>query len=307
MRFFKAFIYKVFVIGCLNLLIAHSVYAQSGTSMLSNDNITMYIVLSLVCLVALTVLLASIYILRVLKVMIQDHVKSKAEGLGQVYIKPPSIWEQINQKLTNAVPLEQESTIILNHDYDGIKELDNHLPPWWTYLFYTTAVFAVVYMFIYHVSGSMPLQTAEYNMEIALAAEIKAQNRSETKSDIDEANVTLSDNPSDLKKGAKIYQQQCAACHKSQGEGGIGPNLTDDYWLHGGSFKEIFATIKYGVPDKGMISWKPLLSPVQMRAVASYIKTLKGSNPPNAKAPQGELYEEVIEASVAKTDSTTIK
>lgn len=292
---------RVSIITSLMFLASTTTYAQSTT--LSTNEMTLYVLLSLVCLVALTVLLVAVYILRIFKLIIQDGLVNKAEKMGEVYVAPPSLWQRLNQLLTNSVPMEEESSIVLDHDYDGIKELDNHLPPWWTYLFYSTIVFAVVYFFIYHVFESMPLQTDEYNIEIAMAAEAKALNTVDSKSDIDENNVVFSSDPTDLNKGFKIFKQQCVACHKDGGGGGIGPNLTDEYWLHGGSMQNIFATIKYGVPEKGMISWEPLLSPTQMRDVSSYIYTLKGTNPPNPKAAQGELYVEAA-AAISETDST---
>ena len=208
--------------------------------------------------------------------------------------------------MTQAVALEDEQSIVLDHDYDGIKELDNHLPPWWKYMFYLSIFFAVGYILIYHVLGTMPLQVQEYENEIALAEAQKASLIADGGgASIDENNVVYSTDEAVLANGAKVYAMNCAPCHKDNGEGGIGPNLTDEYWINeGGSIANIFSAVKYGFPSKGMISWEPLLSPQQMADVASYVKSINGSNPANAKAPQGELYVEAEVDIVA--DSTVI-
>lgn len=272
------------------LLVAGNAHANGLT--LDGNDLRTYIVLGLICTIALLVLFVAFYLLHILKVIVRDVAIQRAKEKGEEYVEAPSFWKKLNQSLTQAVPIEQESAIVLDHDYDGIRELDNHLPPWWTYLFYITIAFSVVYMFIYHVSGSMPLQAEEYQAEMTLAAKAKADRTTGEVSNIDENNVELTTDATNLANGAQTYIRQCAACHKEKGEGGIGPNLTDEYWLHGGSISDIFRTIKYGVPDKGMISWEPLLSPTQMRDVTSYIYTLRGTNPPNAKGPQGALYKE---------------
>jgi cytochrome c oxidase cbb3-type subunit 3 len=106
-----------------------------------------------------------------------------------------------------------------------------------------------------------------------------------------EADLELTADADILESGGKVFSQQCAICHKADGGGSIGPNLTDNYWLHGGDIQSVFSVIKVGVPDKGMISWESILSPIQMRDVANYIKSLEGTNPPGAKAPQGELVD----------------
>ncbi|MGZ5244643.1 MAG: cbb3-type cytochrome c oxidase N-terminal domain-containing protein [Bacteroidia bacterium] len=173
------------------------------------------------------------------------------------------------------------------HEYDGIIEYDNNPPAWFNVLFYGTIVIAFCYMMYFHVLKIGDLPQAEYEKQMA-AAEIvvaKAQERAielaEKPPFTDEANITL---------GQTIYMTNCAACHGDKGQGTIGPNLTDEYWLHGGEYKSIFKTIFNGVPEKGMLSWKKSLRPDELRAVASYVNTLKGTNPPNPKAPQGDKF-----------------
>lgn len=171
------------------------------------------------------------------------------------------------------------------HDFDGIQEYDNDLPPWWKYMFYATIVFAVGYMLHYHVFRTGPLQIEEYEMEMQQAALLAAQNADDPNA---ETNYEVLTDAAALESGKALYIQNCAACHGQAGEGTVGPNLTDEYWIHGGDVNDIFRTIKYGVPSKGMVPWQGKLTKDQNLAVSSYILSLQGSNPPNAKEAQGE-------------------
>jgi cytochrome c oxidase cbb3-type subunit 3 len=194
--------------------------------------------------------------------------------------------------LTDAVPIERESEVLLDHDYDGIKELDNNLPPWWKYGFYFTIVFAVVYLIHYHVTRTGDLQLVEYEKEMTIAAaEIEAFKATQANL-VDESNLMAVTESARLESGKKVFMDNCKICHGEYGEGMVGPNLTDQYWKHGGGIKEIYNTIKVGVAEKGMISWESQLTPAQRLDVSSYILTLQGTNPPNQKAPEGDLWEE---------------
>lgn len=208
-------------------------------------------------------------------------------------------WNELDKKFfTKAVPLEKEADMLLDHDYDGIKELDNALPPWWKYGFYITIFIAIIYLFKYEIWHNGPNPTEEYNSEMISAREQVDAYLASMKNNVDEKTVTMSD-ASGIAAGAVTYSKTCVPCHGTKGEGGVGPNLTDDYWLHGGAVADLFKTIKYGYPDKGMQSWQSTYSPIQMQELASYIKTLKGTNPPNGKAPQGDLYKDVVIADSA--------
>jgi len=212
-------------------------------------------------------------------------------------------WTVISKTLTNAVPIEQEDTIELDHDYDGIKELDNHLPPWWTAMFYASIVFAVVYVYYYHFTDTDRSQLAEYEQDMTIAQEKKDIYLTKMANLVNESNVTALADGMSLSNGKNIYIQYCAACHGQAGEGGVGPNFADDYWIHGGGIKNVFKTVKYGVPEKGMIAWQDQMSPKDMQDVSSYILTMKGTNPPNAKEPQGDIW--VEDAIVAPVDTLT--
>lgn len=207
----------------------------------------------------------------------------------------PKFWDNINA----SVAIEKEKDIQMDHEYDGIHELDNNLPPWWKYSFYVSIVWSILYLGYYHL-GDGELSIPAYEREMELAKIEKAEIAKTMASKVDESNVTMAD-ASGIADGATIYKSNCAACHGNAGEGNVGPNLTDKFWLHGGDMTSIYKTVKVGWPAKGMKSWEAELSPVQMKNVASYIKSLAGTNPANAKAPQGE---EFIEGATAGADST---
>jgi cytochrome c oxidase cbb3-type subunit 3 len=209
----------------------------------------------------------------------------------------PKFWDNINA----SVAIEKEKDIQMDHEYDGIHELDNNLPPWWKYSFYISIVWSILYLGYYHL-GDGELSIPAYEREMELAKIEKAEIAKTMASKVDENNVTMAD-ASGIADGAAIYKSNCAACHGNAGEGNVGPNLTDKFWLHGGDMTSIYKTVKVGWPAKGMKSWEAELSPVQMKNVASYIKSLAGTNPANAKAPQGE---EFIEGATAGADSTKV-
>jgi cytochrome c oxidase cbb3-type subunit 3 len=218
---------------------------------------------------------------------------------------PDGFMAKINDMLTDSVPVEKEKDVLMDHEYDGIHELDNNLPPWWLYGFYFSIAFAVVYLFNYHITGNGKLMVEEYQAEMQAAEEAKAAFMATQENVVDESNVEYLSDASALGEGQKTFKLYCAPCHGETGgsmPGGVGPNLTDDYWIHGGSMSDIFKTIKYGVPEKGMVSWEAQLNPTQIQQVASYIKSLHGTNPPNAKEPQGDLWQEEETADETSTE-----
>lgn len=242
----------------------------------------------------------ALYVVRVVNMLTEQALRERAGRHGTVYTAPPSLWSRISQKLTRAAPVEREGEILLDHSYDGIRELDNHLPPWWTWLFYGTIVWAVVYLIAYHVMNLLPLSEAEY---LADVERVQAMRATREVVEIDEATLVFTSDEELIKKGKEIFTSNCASCHRNDGGGGIGPNLTDDYWLHGGSLRDIFATIKNGVPEKGMISWAPVLKPEEIRDASFFLMSLKGTNVACGKEPQGELYREQQEQ--PRQDSVT--
>lgn len=213
---------------------------------------------------------------------IQKIKKSRVEE------NKPSLFTRLNQ----TVALEDEMQLDLKHNYDGIRELDNKTPGWWTYAFYFTIAFGVIYLYRMFVSGSLPSQITELKVDYEKAAVLKAEYLRVSANNVDENTVVMM-GPEEIAKGAMTFKANCAVCHGEKGEGNtVGPNLTDEYWLHKGGIKDVFYTIKYGFPEKGMKSWAADFSPVQIAQLASFIKSLQGTHPLNAKEKQGERYTE---------------
>jgi len=214
------------------------------------------------------------------------------EGTSKVKVKKEkkvSVLAKIRHALTKSTPVEREAEIMLDHDYDGIKELDSKIPPWFSWLFILTILFGVYYMLNYHVFASGKVSQEEYEQEMKAAAE-KKEALIKSGALVNEETVTKLTDPADLKAGKQIFETNCIACHAADGGGIVGPNLTDKYWIHGGGIKNVFKTIKNGVPDKGMISWQSQLNAKQIQDVASYVLSLQGTKPANPKAPQGEVW-----------------
>ncbi len=185
-----------------------------------------------------------------------------------------------------------EETIIIDHDFDGIKELDNNLPPWWIYLFYATIVFAIIYHIRFDFIKEYT-QAEEYEMEVAAAEIAIAEYKKTAKDLVDASTVELLTDAADLAAGKQIFDTNCVACHMADGGGGIGPNLTDQHWILGGGIKNIFSTVSEGGRDgKGMVAWKQILKPAEIAQVASYVISLGGTSPANPKEAEGELWEE---------------
>ena len=258
------------------------------------DQFTFYFMIAII-LIELIVLGLIIY---------QFNFLVKTQTTVETSTKTKIVESKLMMSLTDAIAVEEEDSIMLDHDYDGIKELDNNLPPWWKYGFYLTIIVAFAYMIHYHVIGTGDLQGKEYEKEMASAKLEVEEFMKNSASNVDENTVNLLTESSDIEAGKAVFIANCAACHGQLGEGTVGPNFADDYWIHGGSVQDVFKSIKYGWVEKGMKSWKEDLSPMQIAQVTSFIKSLRGTNPPNAKAPQGDLYVEGGAAPV--NDSTAV-
>lgn len=217
----------------------------------------------------------------------------------------PSVMQRVMGLLTRRPSKEEEERdLLMHHEYDGIRELDNVLPPWWVWLFYGTIAWGVLYLVNMHVTQTWNDSHEEYAAEMERAKADIAAYVAKVGAAVDESTVTVTDDASALAAAKNTFTTYCAACHGPDAAGAetsVGPNLTDAYWLHGGGVKDIFKTIKYGVPEKGMISWKSQLKPNEIQGLASYILSLQGTGGPAQKAPQGELWQP---AGSAPADST---
>ena len=247
--------------------------------------------------------------------LLTDEQKQQLKEAQALPFTEGKFYQGLVKKLTRSKAIEQEQDVMLDHDYDGIKELDNVLPPWWVYLFYSCIVFAIVYLVRFEVYGDYT-QAEEFEAEMA-QADIEIKEYLKTAPDLmDKESVTLLTDATSLAEGKTLFTSNCVACHRADGGGAIGPNLTDEYWILGGGIKDVFNTLmEGGRSGKGMISWKDQLKPTEMQKVASYVLSLQGTNPkdPKPTEPEAVLYK--AEASTttdeAKTetavDSTTIK
>ncbi|MFV8837539.1 cbb3-type cytochrome c oxidase N-terminal domain-containing protein [Salinimicrobium soli] len=198
--------------------------------------------------------------------------------------------KRLFRKLAGTRPISEEGELELDHNYDGIKELDNKLPPWWLYSFYASIIFAAGYLLYYHVLDGNN-QAMEFEQEMAAAQEAVEEYKKNAPDLVSAENVELLTDPAELEKGAALYQTNCMACHAADGGGGIGPNLTDEYWILGGGIKNVFHTVSEGGrAGKGMIAWKSSLKPTEIQQVASYVVSLQGTTPAAPKEAEGDIW-----------------
>jgi cytochrome c oxidase cbb3-type subunit 3 len=266
-------------------------------SLMDDPMLPFYITAAAIGLLLILVLVVALYVIRVVNIMTEEAARAKALKSGKAYAPETSWWKGFVQKMNASVPVEQEKEIEMEHAYDGIRELDNHLPPWWKWLFYGSIVWGVGYYILFHVTDTLPGSLQEYEHELALAEEqVRQYQASQPKAVVDENTLTYTADAALIEKGKSIFiNNNCSGCHRDDGGGNtIGPNLTDEYWLHGGDIKNIFLTIKDGVVEKGMPAWGKAMSAQDVRDVTFFVMSLQGTNPPDAKAPQGELIKQGV-------------
>jgi len=274
---------RVFVLFTIIFIVTEALFKTgSDPAFISNPSVALFLIFTFIGLIAVDgIMHASQHL--------QLNQKEYDAQLSEVSEEAPSGFKSLLKKLWNSKPLEEESDILLDHDYDGIKELDNALPPWWLYGFYASIVFAILYLGYYQLLGG-DNQITEYEKAVANAKIEVERYKRQNPSAFDASTVTVSSNTD---AGKKIFKQNCVICHLSDGGGSIGPNLTDEYWILGGGIKNIYNTISEGGRDgKGMIAWKSSLSPEKIQQVASYVLSLQGTTPKKPKAKEGELWTE---------------
>lgn len=259
--------------------------------------VTVFLFVFLFLLIAVEITISAID--KITYQLLTEEQKAKLEEAARINFKESQWYTKLVQVLTKSEPIENEAQLLLDHDYDGIKELDNNLPPWWIYLFYACIGFAAIYLVRFEILGADD-QEMELKKEMA-QAKIEVAEYMKTAPDLmDEKTVTLLTDAPSLAEGKTIFTTNCAACHRADAGGQIGPNLTDDKWILGGGIKNLFHTVTNGGRDgKGMIAWKGTLKPKEIQKVTSYIISLKGSNPKDPKAPEGEIW--VDDAATAPT------
>ena len=247
---------------------------SASASALSEFN---YVTWMLIIIIIIELLVIGILTLNATKLL--DLFSGSTATSGQIATKPKQNWiGYIWQKMNSLRPIEDEGELDTGHVYDGIRELDNVAPPWFTYGFIASIIVAIIYLWVYHVSESAPLQIEEYNTEMAKAEAAHNEFLKTQASAVDENTVVYLAEATSIANGKKLFEANCSACHQANGAGSVGPNLTDAYWIHGNTASDLFKVVKYGVLEKGMTPWADILSPNQIAEVVSFIHSIQGSN-----------------------------
>ena len=297
-----------FMMAFVSLLGTNAVFAQSESnsmmaklSEMDSNQLTVLIIMG--------VILGIIVLLLILIIYLMSFITTVFRRENPAMAAEPTWWESFKEKfITGDVEEEAvEKKEMSDHSYDGITELDNFMPPWLQYVFLFTAIFGVAYFINYSVLGYGKTGIEEYEEELRIEAIASEERKANAVAGIDETTAVYDESSGALAVGKSIFETNCAACHAADGGGGVGPNLTDEYWIHGGTIKDLFTVIKYGVVSKGMVPWQDQLSPEEIQNVASYILSLEGTTPANPKAPQGEIVGASSEVVPAVTpDSTAV-
>ncbi|MEO8534462.1 MAG: cbb3-type cytochrome c oxidase N-terminal domain-containing protein [Flavobacterium sp.] len=309
-KFFPVYVRVPVIFFVVFALMEYFIDSGDRPAFIKYPMVSVFLFVFLFILIAIEITLNAVD--RVMYQLMTPEEKAKLEFENTLSLKESDWYKNLMQKLTKTQPIEKEGDLLMDHDYDGIKELDNNLPPWWVYLFYICIVFGVIYFARYEVFGGDD-QEMELKKEMA-QAKIDVDEYLKTAPDLmDEKTVVLLTDAPNLEAGKEIFTTNCAACHRADAGGQIGPNLTDNRWILGGGIKNLFHTITNGGRDgKGMISWKGTLKPKEIQKVASYILSLQGSNPKDPKEAEGEIWTEKEasknDTAVNKTtDSTQVK
>jgi len=287
-KFFPVYVRVPLIFFIVFALMEYFVDSGDRPAFIKYPMVSLFLFVFLFILIAIEITLSAVN--RVMYQLLSPEEKAKLDHEESLSLKESTWFKNLMQKLTKTSPIEKEGELLMDHDYDGIKELDNNLPPWWVYLFYICIIFGVIYVVRYEVLGA-DNQEMELKKEMA-QAKIDVEEYLKTAPDLmDEKTVVLLTDEPSLAAGKEIFTTNCAACHRADAGGQIGPNLTDNHWILGGGIKNLFHTITNGGRDgKGMIAWKGTLKPKEIQKVASYILSLQGSNPKDPKAPDGEIW-----------------
>lgn len=285
MKNLLALIRILIIVGVATLAAEYFFSTEEASAIMTYPEIPIFLVFLTIVLIAIEMI--SFRVEEITESLLTDEQKSQIQKQSE-----ESWFGRFYKKMLDQKSLDKESEIILDHNYDGIQELDNNLPPWWVYLFYGCVIFAGIYLVRFHMLGAEN-QAKEYDTEVKHAQLAIEAYKKANPNLIDADNVVLLTEDADIQAGKEIYQANCVACHAPDGGGGIGPNLTDNHWILGGGIKNIFKTVTEGGREgKGMVPWKGTLSAKQRQQVSSYIVTLQGTEPMAPKEPQGDLWAE---------------
>ncbi|PXY43677.1 cbb3-type cytochrome c oxidase N-terminal domain-containing protein [Flavobacterium hydrophilum] len=302
-KFFPVYVRLPIIFFIVFGLMEYCIDSGDRAAFIKYPMVAVFLFVFLFILIAIEITLSAVN--RVMYQLLSPEEKEKLAYEESLSLQESTWFKNLMHKLTKTEPIEKEGDLLMDHDYDGIKELDNNLPPWWVYLFYICIVFGVVYVFYFDVFGG-DNQEMELKKEMA-QAKIEVEEYLKTAPDLmDEKTVVLLTDEPSLAAGKEIFMTNCAACHRADAGGQIGPNLTDDKWILGGGIKNVFHTITNGGRDgKGMVSWKTNgMKPKEIQKVASYILSLQGSNPKDAKEAEGEVW---VDENATKKDATANK
>lgn len=282
MRTFTSYLRVLFILAIVLALAEFFIDSGDVPAFIKYPQVSLFLGLFAVLLIGLEVMIGAMNSL--------TNALSAAKGIEKEKENDFAWFKNLMAKLWDSAPLEKEAEIIMDHNYDGIQELDNTLPPWWKYGFYASIVFAIIYMVRFELLGA-DNQIVELEKEVAAATIAIEEYKKTAKDLIDAETVVQLTEAADLKAGETVFSTMCVACHRNDGGGGIGPNLVDEYWILGGGIKNIFNTISEGGRSgKGMVAWKQSLKPSEIQQVASYVMSLSGTNPVDGKAPEGDLW-----------------
>lgn len=283
------------------VMIAMEYFIDSGDqpAFIKYPMLSLFLAVFLFLLVAIEIVVSAVD--KVTYHLLTDDQKKQLEEAQSIPFTESKFYQGIMNKFTRSKDIEQESDILLDHDYDGIRELDNVLPPWWVNLFYATIIFGLVYIVRFHVVNDYT-QAEEFNQEVALAnIEIEKNKAANPVEEVTVDKVTLLTDAESLAKGKEIFVNACAACHKADGGGVVGPNLTDEFWINGGGIKNVFKLIAEGSKNNPtMVGWAKTLGTKEVQKVASYVMSLQGTKPAGAKPAEGEKW---VEEATPKTDA----
>jgi len=283
------------------VMIAMEYFIDSGDqpAFIKYPMLSLFLAVFLFLLVAIEIVVSAVD--KVTYHLLTDDQKKQLEEAQSIPFTESKFYQGIMNKFTRSKDIEQESDILLNHDYDGIRELDNVLPPWWVNLFYATIIFGLVYIVRFHVVNDYT-QAQEFDQEVALAnIEIEKNKAANPVEEVTVDKVTLLTDAESLAKGKEIFVNACAACHKADGGGVVGPNLTDQFWINGGGIKNVFKLIAEGSKNNPtMVGWAKTLGTKEVQKVSSYVISLQGTKPAGAKPAEGEKW---VEEAAPKTDA----